>query len=227
MAHEGDLDVTQRRLLEEQCILVDTDDNVQGCATKRECHLKENIVEQGLLHRAFSVFLFNSKGDLLIQQRADTKITFPGLFTNSCCSHPLYVESEMEENECLGVKRAAKRRLEYELGIPQKEVTLDDFQFLTRIHYKASSDKIWGEHEIDYVLFIQKDVTLAPNLNEVQLCEYMSQGQVRRLLSDSNQDDKVKVTPWFKLIGKDHLFHWWNNLGNLKTLQDHSTIHRM
>ena len=112
------LDPTQEKLLDEHLILVDEYDCVRGYETKRECHLKTNIVEHGLLHRAFSVFLFNQKGHLLLQQRSGAKITFPGHVTNTCCSHPLYDDSETEEYGNIGVKRAAKRRLSYELGIP-------------------------------------------------------------------------------------------------------------
>ena len=61
----------------------------------------ENI-NKGMLHRAFSVFLFNSRGELLLQQRADEKITFPGHFTNTCCSHPLFIASELEDEGAIG-----------------------------------------------------------------------------------------------------------------------------
>ena len=72
------LDQTQVDLLDkDQCILIDNDDVVVGVASKKECHLLKNI-ESGMLHRAFSVFLFNTKGELLLQQRADAKITYPG-----------------------------------------------------------------------------------------------------------------------------------------------------
>ncbi|PNI17455.1 LOW QUALITY PROTEIN: IDI1 isoform 5, partial [Pan troglodytes] len=77
----------------------------------------------GLLHRAFSVFLFNTENKLLLQQRSDAKITFPGCFTNTCCSHPLSNPAELEESDALGVRRAAQRRLKAELGIPLEEVT--------------------------------------------------------------------------------------------------------
>lgn len=81
------------------------------------------LLFSGLLHRAFSVFLFNTENKLLLQQRSDAKITFPGYFTNSCCSHPLNVPGELEENNAMGVKRAAQRRLKAELGIPKEQVT--------------------------------------------------------------------------------------------------------
>lgn len=65
-------------------------------------HQMTNI-NNGMLHRAFSVFLFNQKGELLLQQRSDAKITFPGYWTNTCCSHPLYFEIELEEKDQKGI----------------------------------------------------------------------------------------------------------------------------
>lgn len=123
MADLSSLDETQVQLLAEECILVNESDKVIGSDTKKNCHLNEQI-QAGKLHRAFSVFLFNSNGKLLLQQRALAKITFPGCFTNTCCSHPLYRQEELEEVGALGVKRAARRKLEHELGIPQDQVGL-------------------------------------------------------------------------------------------------------
>ena len=109
----------------------------------------ENI-NKGLLHRAFSVFLFDSQNRLLLQQRATEKITFPDMWTNTCCSHPLGIPGETGttlEESGQGVRRAAVRKLDQELGINASQVPIDDFKFLTRIHYKAPSDGKWGEHE--------------------------------------------------------------------------------
>ena len=115
------MDSTQEKYLEERCILVNEDDVVVGNETKRTCHLNVNI-EAGMLHRAFSVFLFNSKGELLLQKRSDVKITFPQCWTNTCCSHPLYCPEELDETDHMGVKRAVRRKLMHELGIPQEQV---------------------------------------------------------------------------------------------------------
>lgn len=225
------LDPTQASLLEEACILVDEEDQVVGCDTKRNCHLNKNI-HQGMLHRAFSVFLFNSQGDLLLQQRSEAKVTFPGCFTNTCCSHPLYTPLEMEEEGALGVKRAAQRKLLQELGIPTHQVPLESFQYLTRIHYRASSDANWGEHEIDYILFLQAEVDLQVNPNEVQSWRYVSQDQLRDLIRRATDpavqgDGRVKITPWFKLIAESLLFRWWDSLGTLQEHTDTRRIHRM
>jgi isopentenyl-diphosphate delta-isomerase type 1 len=108
----------------------------------------ENI-NKGLLHRAFSAFVFRpSDAKLLLQQRASEKITFPDMWTNTCCSHPLddFEIEKVEENQ-LGVRVAASRKLEHELGIPKSQTPIDEFQYLTRIHYLAPSDGTWGEHE--------------------------------------------------------------------------------
>lgn len=110
-------------------------------------HLMEKIDSENLLHRAFSVFLFNSKKELLLQQRSATKVTFPLVWTNTCCSHPLHRESELIEEDALGVRNAAQRKLFDELGITADDVPLHHFIPLARILYKAPSDGIWGEHE--------------------------------------------------------------------------------
>ena len=117
-------------------------------------------INRGLFHRAFSVFLFDSQNRLLLQQRAAQKITFPNMWTNTCCSHPLNVPEEAgidiaEANS--GAKRAAIRKLWDELRIKvaeeDQDAFLEKFHFLTRIQYKAENispndpNKEWGEYE--------------------------------------------------------------------------------
>src|SRR5579859_2070098 len=109
-------------------------------------------INKGLLHRAFSVFLFDPvTKKLLLQQRASEKITFPDQWTNTCCSHPLHTASELGydlPSSIEGVKCAAQRKLDHELGIKALQVPLEGFRFLTRIHYlSASGEGLWGEHE--------------------------------------------------------------------------------
>ncbi|XP_029002811.1 isopentenyl-diphosphate Delta-isomerase 1 isoform X2 [Betta splendens] len=219
------LDEKQVQLLSEMCILIDEDDRKVGADTKKNCHLNSNI-DKGLLHRAFSVFIFNSEEKLLLQQRSDAKITFPDCFTNTCCSHPLHTDSELEEKDAIGVRRAAQRRLKAELGIPIEQVTPDEMTYLTRIHYKAQSDGVWGEHEIDYILFMQKDVELNPDPNEIKSYCYVSKEELKEML-DKAKSSEVKITPWFSLIAETFLFKWWENLQNLKPFMDHESIHRM
>ena len=82
-------DEAQKEMMNENCIVVDENDKITGQDSKINCHLGN-----GKLHRAFSVLIFNSNDKLLIQQRADEKITFPSIWANSCCSHPLYQDGE-------------------------------------------------------------------------------------------------------------------------------------
>jgi isopentenyl-diphosphate Delta-isomerase len=130
MATEAEMqkyDPVQVALMGERCILVDENDKVIGHESKKNCtfpvshnydhealqaqwdwspskgHLMTNI-RKGMLHRAFSVFIFNSKGELLLQQRASEKITFPDYWTNTCCSHPLYTPDELPEEGQAGMK---------------------------------------------------------------------------------------------------------------------------
>jgi len=221
------LDETQVQLLAEECIVIDSNDKPIGSASKKSCHLWENI-SKGMLHRAFSVFIFNTEGKLLLQQRSNKKITYPGHWTNTCCSHPLNLPTELPEEDVIGVKTAARRKLQHELGIEPKEVALDKLMFLTRIHYKAVNvpDPRWGEHEIDYILFMQKDVDLDVNPNEVETCQYVNQKELQHILEQAERGD-VLVTPWFKLIVERFLPKWWNNLSDLSSVKDTSTIHRM
>jgi len=219
-----DFDQTQWHLMEEMCILVNEKDEAIGKETKKNSHLKSNI-EKGLLHRAFSVFLFNSKNELLLQQRASAKITFPSYWTNTCCSHPLYFSDEMEPD--IGVKRAAQRKLEHELGITKEDTPLDGFYFMTRLHYKAMSDGVWGEHEVDHILIMKRDIKLNPNPNEVDATRYVSKLQLKELFAQAETDKELKLTPWFKLIVEKFLYSWWDSLDNLDALlsQRDSKIH--
>ncbi|KAH7165489.1 NUDIX hydrolase domain-like protein [Dactylonectria macrodidyma] len=203
-------DEEQIRLMDEVCIVLDENDKPIGTASKKICHLMTNI-DKGLLHRAFSVFLFNDKNELLLQQRATEKITFPDMWTNTCCSHPLHIPTETGStlaDSIDGVKRAAQRKLDHELGIKKEQVPFEDFKFLTRIHYKAPSDGKWGEHEIDYILFIKANVDLDVNPNEVQATQYVSADKLKHLFDDPT----LKFTPWFKLICNSMLFEWWESL---------------
>ena len=126
------LDPFQGALLNKPCLLVDTENKVLGPASKRAC--REAVEGFSPLHRAFSLFTFNDPDELLLQQRSDTKITFPSLWTNTntCCSDPLATPTELEEEQQLGVRSAAQRRLGLELGVPHSQARVEDIKFVTR-----------------------------------------------------------------------------------------------
>ncbi|ONI05198.1 hypothetical protein PRUPE_6G361700 [Prunus persica] len=230
-APDAGMDAVQRRLMfEDECILVDENDRVVGHDTKYNCHLMEKIESENLLHRAFSVFLFNSKNELLLQQRSATKVTFPLVWTNTCCSHPLYRESELIDENSLGVRNAAQRKLLDELGIPAEDVPVDQFIPLGRILYKAPSDGKWGEHELDYLLFTVRDVNVHPNPDEVADIKYVNQEQLKELLRKADAGEEgLKLSPWFRLVVDNFLFKWWDNVekGTIKEAADMKTIHRL
>ena len=170
-------DEEQISLMSEAVILVDEDDNEIGQASKVSAHF-----EAGLLHRAFSVLLFDSENRLLLQKRADDKVTFPGVWANSCCSHPLNSAEESELKDSLGVKRAAIRKLHQELGIDPSELKLEDFHFITKMMYSARMNEDWIEREIDHILVIQADVNLSINKNEVSDVKWVSQQEMESIL---------------------------------------------
>eukprot|EP00073_Rattus_norvegicus_P053829 XP_017456219.1 PREDICTED: isopentenyl-diphosphate delta-isomerase 2-like isoform X1 [Rattus norvegicus] len=219
------IDKHQLERLDEMLIVVDENDKVIGADTKRNCHQNKNI-EKGLLHRAFSVALFNSEKKVLIQRRADTKLTFPGYYTDSCCSHPLSNPEEMEEKDALGVKKAALRRLQAELGIPQDQVSLEDIVFMKRYHYKAKSDAVWGEHEVCYLLLIKKDVKICPDPSEVSSFSYLTREELEELLERGARGE-VQVTPWLRFIVEQFLYAWWPYLDEATKFIELDKIYRV
>ena len=205
-------DKDQIDMMEENCIIVDNDDNILGKDTKINCHLGE-----GKLHRAFSVLLFNTKNKLLIKKRASEKITFPSIWANSCCSHPLY--SDNEEDGIIGAKKAAKRKLSQELGINTSLIELHDIQYITKMHYRSRADKKWIEHEIDYIFVIKKDLDIIPNSNEIEQTKYVDQNELQ-LLFDAADNKSITIGPWFRLIKENFLNDIWDALDDLKEITD-------
>jgi len=210
-------DQTQKEMMEENCIVVDDNDQIIGQESKVNCHLNK-----GKLHRAFSVLLFDSNNKLLIQQRADEKITFPSIWANSCCSHPLYQNGE--QNGIEGAKSAAIRKLTQELGIKSGKIKSEDLNFITKMHYKSRADKKWIEHEIDYIFVVKMDVQIDPNSNEIQRIKYVDKKELDNLFEMSNNDD-VKIGPWFRLIRNHFLDKIWENMESLKNLEDQNVHH--
>lgn len=210
--------------LDDSLIQVDKFDNVLGSIPKLQSHLAATVTE-GIFHRAFSVFLFSQADrSLLIQKRSPDKIVFPREWANTCCSHPLFVDSEMEnENgKNTGIKRAAIKRLNIELGID--EYPLDSLSFREKILYsQLSPGGTFGESECDYILFGQMDKSskgVLPNPDEVEAIEWVPPGPVgnrTKFLVEFLQDQKRRgfpATPWFNLMVEDRncLEAWWNSL---------------
>jgi isopentenyl-diphosphate delta-isomerase len=198
-------DPLQVQMMQEELIRVDGNDQVLGAGSKVDCH---RVQPDGSipLHRAFSVFLFDQDNRLLMQQRASSKITFPDVWTNTCCSHPLFTPSELEP--LIGVKRAAQRKLEHELGIPASQVPLSAFEHVATIHYQAQCDDgVWGEHEVDHVLLIRAQVTLDLNLNEVRATRWFTGPEL-----DAFRKTKTAFSPWFARIANQLLPVWWAKL---------------
>ena len=177
------------------------------------------------------------------------------MWTNTCCSHPLSVPTEMGatlQTSIAGAIRAAQRKLNHELGISISEIPADKFEFLTRIHYKAASCETWGEHEIDYILLLRpgREVTLNPNENEVRDARFVSMDGLREMFQQGELDRKggvevdgaaangqglqmsepLKFTPWFRLICEGMLFQWWERLDDamaMASLKGETGIRRM
>tara|TARA_B100000965_G_C19582270_1_gene754135 strand:+ start:1538 stop:2218 length:681 start_codon:yes stop_codon:yes gene_type:complete len=210
-------DEAQKEMMDENCIVVDENDRIVGRDSKVNCHLNE-----GKLHRAFSVLIFDSTNKLLIQQRANEKITFPSIWANSCCSHPLYQNGE-EEN-IKGAKKAAVRKLTQELGILPGEIQSEDLNFITKMHYKARADQKWIEHEVDYIFALKKDVKIDPNSNEIQRTKYVDVKELNELFEKSN-DNLVKIGPWFRLIRDNFLNEIWKSLDSLDNISDNKVHH--
>ena len=206
-------DLSQADMMQERCILVDSSDNRIGSETKLKCHYGD-----GLLHRAFSVLLFKGGGQyLLVQKRSAEKITFPSVWANTCCSHPLDIPGE-NEDAVSGVINAAKRKLHQELGIPRQQLDLIDFEHIGRFQYECRWDENWVENEVDHVIVAQlpeeleDDLHVEPNPNEISETRWLHITEVWDMVSGeepihSDTDiwkDEV-VAPWFKLLWKEFL----------------------
>jgi len=161
-------------MMEEQIILVDDNDNEIGTMEKQEAHLK------GKLHRAISVFIFNSKGDLLLQQRAISKYHSGGLWSNACCTHPRKGES---------TEKAAKRRLAEEMGMRC------DLNFRFSFIYRAELANGLIEHEFDHVYFGESDDEPILNAEEAENFKYEN---IYTLISNVKKNGS-EYTEWFKI----------------------------
>ena len=162
-------------MIEDKVILVDNNDNQIGLMPKLEAH------EKGVLHRAFSVFIFNNHGELMLQRRALTKYHSPGLWTNTCCSH----QRDGETNIISG-----KRRLNEEMGFDTE--LFEKTSFI----YKAKFDNGLTEHEFDHVLVGSYNCSPIINSTEVDSWKWMSMENIKKDIKDHPDN----YTAWFKII---------------------------
>lgn len=160
--------------MKEQLILVDEEDNETGAMDKLSVH------QRGLLHRAFSVFIFNSKDELILQQRAEEKYHSAGLWSNTCCSHPVAGEE---------ISNTIRRRMKEEMGL-QCEV---DFKF--KFIYEIQFENGLTEHEYDHVYFGESDDIPVPDPAEVKDWRYISLEGLRKEISLNPQD----FSEWLKI----------------------------
>jgi isopentenyl-diphosphate delta-isomerase len=158
----------------EKVILVDKNDRPIGEMEKMEAH------EKAVLHRAFSVFVFNDKNELMLQQRALGKYHSPGLWTNTCCSHPRVDETVLE---------AGHRRLMEEMGFDCEIEKIFDFI------YKAKLDRGLTEHEFDHVLFGRYDENPEINPEEVESWKWMAMEDIDKDMKKNPE----KYTVWFRI----------------------------
>ncbi len=165
-------------------ILVNKNDEQVGIAEKMEAH------RQGLLHRAFSVFIFNSKGEMLLQQRALKKYHSGGLWTNACCSHPKPGDDTLS---------AAMIRLREEMGFETNLEKIFDFV------YKAEFDNGLTEHEFDHVFAGEYDGKIDFNKEEVMDYCYKDIPEIQ----ESLLTHPGKYTAWFQLAFPE-VESWWN-----------------
>ena len=208
-------DAEQAALMAEAVICVAEDDTVIGPMSKLETHQGA-----GHYHRAFSVLLFNSKGEMLLQQRSADKVTFPNVWANACCSHPLHSQEEMETENAMGVKRAAVRKLEQELGIDPSTVSTDDMVFMTKMRYAARMNHEWIEREVDHILVMCADVEINPNPNEVANIMWVNHDEMEAMLIEERPPEQA-IAPWFRCIAARIMQPtWWASFNDQQALAE-------
>lgn len=168
--------------MKDKVVLVDKEDNELGYMEKMEAHQK------GVLHRAFSIFIFNSKGEILLQKRSKEKYHSGGLWSNTCCSHPFPLEA---------TDVAAHRRLKEEMGMQAELFPAFSFQ------YKAYLDKDLIEHELDHV-FVGYSNTL-PYLNDEEVEDYRY--LMPKVIEKELENNPEEYTSWLKICFKELMNH--------------------
>ena len=160
---------------DEELILVDDDDRETGFLSKALCHDGD-----GVLHRAFSAFLFDDSGALLLQQRASSKRLWPGYWSNSCCSHPRRSES---------MEVATRRRLDDELNIDA------ELKFVYKFRYQASFGELGSEHELCHAFLGRVSGIVRPNEEEIAAIRFV----MPDALTVELEENPDLFTPWFRL----------------------------
>ena len=172
--------------MNEYVILVDENDKHIGLMPKLEAH------QRGAMHRAFSVFIFNNNGELMLQKRADTKYHSGGLWTNTCCSHPRF-DKVLEKEAVL--------RLQEEMGL------VCDLKSVFSFHYQAGLDNDLFENEFDHVFFGFTDMLPVINPAEVQDWKYID----LQILATDIQKNPAQYTAWLKVCF-DKVLYEFNKL---------------
>jgi len=176
---------------DEKLILVNKEDEILGYEKKDVCH-----EGQGILHRAFSIFIFNSKNELLLQKRSADKMLWGLYWSNTCCSHPRKGE---------GYKQATARRLQEELGLTASMLYLYKFQ------YQAAFKDIGSENELCSVYIGKSDSIPQVNKTEIADWKYISRDELNNQL-DTHPEE---YTPWFKMEWKQLQDKFWDKIENL------------
>ena len=159
----------------EELILVDEDDNETGYSSKASCH-----DGQGVLHRAFSLFLFNDDGELLLQKRSESKRLWPGFWSNSICSHPRRGES---------MEVATRRRLRDELNVES------ELEYVYKFAYQAGFGNAGSENELCHVFLGRAPLEIHPNDHEIAAVRFIAPGALDREFAAI----PGSLTPWFKM----------------------------
>ena len=193
----------EKQMRESRVILVDKEDNELGDMDKYTAHRRN---PNGHLHRAFSLFLFDSKNRLLLQQRSKAKITFPLIWANTCCSHPEPKESVID---------AAKRRVLFELNIKLDESS--QLQEVGRFLYSAHFDEEWTECELDHVVFGYYDKEEVDfSKEEVNAVKWVTKDEFRVLIKEHPEE----LSEWIKKIWAHFLEPNWERWTQHKHLDE-------
>lgn len=216
-SHDGALsgqDSSQAEMMSEMCILVDSSDRKIGSDTKLSCHFGS-----GILHRAFSVLLFNGEGKMLVQQRSHDKITFPSIWANSCCSHPLDIPGE-NGDPAEGVINAAKRKLSQELGVSDNDISKINFRHVGSFLYECRWDEDWIEREVDHVLIATVDsIDVDPNPNEISDFKWIEGDEIQEMFSGTGEWQGEVIAPWFRLLWEEFLSDHYPNLEGVTSVE--------